>query len=92
MAPRESEEFPSQSQTDEIQEARSQIEALRKRVRELESAAKQPAGSAGSDADLFHARHHLDTQSAPISVEGEKKSLRIFSARRWRTAGRKRRW
>jgi len=85
-----------QGRNAEIEQSKSENASLRKRIRELESGAKQPAGSAGSDPDpeqsLFHAPRHLGSHPESTSIESEKKSSRIFGARRWRTREQKRRW
>jgi hypothetical protein len=84
-----------QGRNAEIEQSKSESASLRKRIRELESGAKQPPGSTGSDPDpeqSFHAPRHLDTHPETTSVENEKKSSRIFGARRWRTREQKRRW
>ena len=85
-----------QGRNAEIEQSKSESASLRKRIRELESGAKQPAASAGSDPDpeqsLFHAPRHLDSHPESTSIESEKKSSRIFGARRWRTREQKRRW
>jgi predicted nucleic acid-binding Zn-ribbon protein len=77
----------------EIEQSKAEIASLRKRVRELESAGKQPEGpEAGPKQSVFPTRQHLDTLSATGSFESNKKSSRIFGARRWRTGEQKRRW